>query len=99
MAKQVVNTNRITSSANRLRAVNNNINSEFTTLKNKAKQLDTNWKSVAGETARTTMYQLFNNSEIRSKVLQNYINILEQQINPGYTGAETANTKLADKFK
>ena len=99
MAKQVVNTDRITSSANKLRTVNNTINSEFSTLKNKAKQLDTNWKSAAGETARTTMYQLFNNGEIRSKVLQNYINMLEQQVNPGYTGAETVNTKLADKFK
>jgi hypothetical protein len=32
-------------------------------------------------------------------VLQNYINLLEQQVNPGYVSAEAANTKLADKFK
>lgn len=99
MAKQVVNTERITSSATRLRTVNNTINSEFNTLQNKAKQLDSNWKSSAGETARTTMYQLFKNSEVRSTVLQNYINMLEQQVNPGYNNAETTNTKLADKFK
>lgn len=99
MAKQVVNTDRISSSANKLRTVNNNINNEFKTLEKKAKQLDNNWKSAAGDAARTKMYQLFKNNEARSSVLQNYINMLEQQVNPGYTNSETANTKLADKFK
>lgn len=99
MTKQVVNTDRLTSVANKLRTVNNNITSEFRTLQNKAKQLDTNWKGAAGEAARTTMYQLFKNNEVRSTVLQNYINMLEQQVNPGYTNTETVNTKLADKFK
>ncbi|MDR1210343.1 MAG: hypothetical protein LBK41_08560 [Clostridiales bacterium] len=99
MAKQVVNTDRIASSANRLRAVNNNINNEFRALQDKARQLDSNWKSPAGETAKTTMYQLFKNSEARQAILQNYVNMLEQQVNPGYTSAETVNTKLADKFK
>ncbi|CDX04951.1 Type VII secretion system ESAT-6-like [Desulfitobacterium hafniense] len=99
MAKQVVNTDRLTSAANKLRTVNNNITGEFRTLQNKAKQLDSNWKSAAGEAARTTMYQLFKNNEVRSTVLQNYINMLEQQVNPGYTNTETVNTKLADKFK
>lgn len=99
MAKQVVNTDRIVSSAAKIRTVNNNINNAFRTLRNTAKQLDNNWKGQAGETARTTMYQLFNNSETRSAVLQNYISMLEQQVNPGYDSAETTNTKLADKFK
>jgi WXG100 family type VII secretion target len=99
MAKQVVNTDRIVSSANRLHVANNNINSAFQTLQNKAKQLDSNWTGAAGEAARTTMYQLFKNSEVRSAVLRNYINLLERQVSPGYTNAETVNTKLADKFK
>ena len=99
MAKQVVNTDRIASASNRLRTSNNNINNEFRTLQNKAKQLDSNWKGKAGDAARTTMYQLFKNSETRSTVLQNYINMLDQQVNPGYTSTENTNTKLADKFK
>jgi uncharacterized protein YukE len=99
MAKQVVNTERIAASASKLRTVNGNINNEFRTLQNKAKQLDSNWKSRAGETAQTTMYQLFQNGSVRSSVLQNYINMIEQQINPGYIDAETTNTTLADKFK
>ena len=99
MAKQAVNTDRIASAANKLRTVNNAINSEFSNMQKKAQQLDSNWKGAAGETARTTMYQLFKNNEPRSTVLQNYINLLEQQINPGYIDAETVNTTLADQFK
>ena len=99
MAKQVVNTDRLSSSANKLRSVNNNINSAFGTLRSRGKQLDNSWKGAAGESARTTMYQLFQHNDARSAVLQNYINTIEQQINPGYVSAETTNTKLADKFK
>ncbi len=99
MAKQVVNTDRIASSVNKLRTVNSNINAEFRTLQNKAKKLDSNWKSAAGETAKSTMYQLFKNNDVRSAVLQNYMNLLEQQVNPGYGNTEDVNTKLADKFK
>jgi len=99
MAKQVVNTDRIASSASKLRAVNSAINNEFRTLQNKALQLDNNWKSAAGNVAKTTMYELFKSNDVRSSVLQNYINTLEQLVNPGYIDAETTNTKLADKFK
>lgn len=99
MAKQIVNTIGITSSSNKLRTANDSINKEFQTMQNMAKKLDSNWRGAAGEAARTTMYQLFKYSDERSKVIQNYINMLEQQINPGYTDSETVNTKLADKFK
>ena len=99
MAKQLINTDRITSVVTNLRNVNNNINNAFFTLQNNAKQLENNWKSAAGTAAQTTMYQLFKNSEVRSAVIQNYINMLEQQVNPGYNNAETVNTKLADNFK
>lgn len=99
MAKQVVNTDRIMYAASQLRTADNNINNEFRNLQIKGKQLESNWKSAAGSVAQTTMYQLFRNSEVRSSVLQNYINMLEQQVSPGYIGAETANKKLADSFK
>lgn len=99
MAKQSINTDRVTSAANKLRATNTTINNEFRSLQNTAKRLEYDWKSAAGSIAHTTMYQLFNNNGVRSTVLQNYINMLEQQVNPGYINAENANIKLADKFK
>ena len=99
MAKQTINTDRVMSAANKLRTANTNINNEFRTLQNNAKRLENDWKSSAGSAAHTTLYQLFSNSSVRSTVVQNYINMLEQQVNPGYVNSENANTKLADKFK
>ncbi|MCL2082887.1 MAG: hypothetical protein FWH04_06605 [Oscillospiraceae bacterium] len=98
MAKQIVDTVRINSSINKLRAVNGNINSAFDTLKGKANKLS-GWKGGAGTKAQTALHQLFESNEARSTVLQNYINLLEQQVSPGYKDTETVNIKLADQFK
>lgn len=99
MAKQSINTDRVVYAADKLRKTNTTINNEFRTLQKVAKRLESDWKSAAGSLAHTTMYQLLKNNEVRSDVIQNYINMLEQQVNPGYLNAENANTKLADKFK
>ena len=99
MAIEIVNTEGISSAATKLRTVNNNINNKFDALKKKATQLESSWNSSAGNTACTTMYKLFQISETRSAVIQNYINILEQQVTPGYDATENVNTSLADLFK
>ena len=98
MAKQAINTERVSAAAIKLRNVDSKINTEFSTMSNKANQLDS-WKGAAGTAAQTTLVQLLNHNNARSTVLQNYIKLLEQQINPGYIEAETTNTTLADKFK
>jgi hypothetical protein len=98
MPKQVVNTDRIISSVNKLRTVNGNINTAFSTLQIKIKQLN-NWKGAAGTAAQTTAHHISQNNEVRSAVIQNYINMLEQQVNLGYIETETVNKKLADNFK
>ena len=99
MSKLVVNTVEIASAINKLRASNNTINHEFSTLQNKAKQLDNNWKSMAGDAARDTMHGIFKNNEARSAVLQDYIKHLESTVNPGYIATEINNTELANQFK
>ena len=99
MTRQEIDTEKVASASNKLKAVNSTINTEFSALQNKAKQLDNNWDSAAGDTAKTMFYQLFKNAEARSTVLENYANILEHLINPSYSYAETTNTKLADQFK
>lgn len=99
MTEQTINTDRVASSVNKLRSVNNRIKGKFKKMKNNAATLDSNWKGSAGEAARTAMYQIFSNEEARSAILQNYITILDQQVNPDYVRAETINTSLADKFK
>ncbi len=97
--KQLVNTEGISTAATKLRNVNDNISDEFDTLTKKAKLLESDWKSAAGSLACSKMYELFKYSEVRYAVIQNYINTLEQQVNPNYESAEDSNTKLADKFK
>lgn len=97
--KQLVNTEGIAAAAVKLRNINNNISSQFDTLTKKAKSLETDWNSPAGSLACSKMYELFKNSEIRYSVIQNYINLLEQQVKPSYESAEETNTTLADQFK
>jgi len=98
MAKQVVNTERIALSATNLHTTNNSINSAFNTLKRKINLIN-DWKGAAGTTAQTTVQKILKINDERTKVLQNYVSFLEQQVNPGYIDAENVNTKLSDKFK
>lgn len=97
--KQLVNTDGISTAAAKLRNANDNISSKFDTLAKRAKSLESDWNSSAGGLACSKMYELFKTSEIRYSVIQNYINMLEQQVNPSYQSAEEANTTLADQFK
>jgi len=98
MNRQFINTPGVSETAHRIRTVNSNIDNAFRTLRNRMQQLE-NWRGAAGAVAQTTMHQLFRMGEARSAVLQNYVSMLEKQVNPGYKGAETTNTSLADKFK
>ena len=98
MTEEIVDTERIGSAANGLRTANNNINSAFHTLLSKMRQLES-WRGAAGTAAQTAMHQIINYNETRSAVVQNYVNILERQVNPSYESVETTNTKLADQFK
>ena len=95
----LVNSELIGAAVSGLRGQNQSINNDFEGFKKKAGALESKWNSAAGSRACTQMYQLFKVNETRSSVLQNYINILEQQVSPGYISAENANTTLADQFK
>lgn len=99
MIKEKINTDGIASAAAKLRSANGRIGNSLGTLKNKAKELEYSWNSAAGSKACSVVYQLFKIGETRSYVIQNYINTLEQQVNPGYSAAEEVNTSLADQFK
>jgi uncharacterized protein YukE len=98
MTKIIVNTPGIANASNTLRNTQNEIDNAFSTLWGQMQVL-ADWRGHAGEAAQTTMHQFPPNNTARSSVLQNYINILEQQINPGHTQAETANKSLAAQFR
>lgn len=97
--KQLVNTEGISTAATKLRTVNDNISGKFDTLTKKARVLESDWNSSAGSLACSKMYELFKLNETRYSVIQNYINMLEQQVDPNYESAEEANKTLADQFK
>lgn len=97
--EQLINTQEIITAATELRNANDNISSKFRIVTEKADLLKNDWNSSAGDVAFSKMYQLFNYSETRYSVIQNYINVLEQQVNPNYQNAEETNKTLADQFK
>ncbi|MGN0577026.1 MAG: hypothetical protein ACI4J4_00245 [Ruminiclostridium sp.] len=97
--KIAVDTEKIGEAVAVLQNAENNISSEFERMKKAAARLEDGWKSRAGSKACTTMHQLFRGGEARSAVMNNYVNILKQQINPNYISAEKENKSLADIFK
>ncbi len=99
MAKQTINTERVATSVSKLKTVDGDINRAFSTMEKAAKRLESDWTGQAATAAVDLKNQIFQRNATRSTVLQNYIRILEQQVNPGYLGAEETNTKLADQFK
>ena len=98
MSNQFINTPGVADAASRIRAANGNINNSFSTLQSRMLPIN-NWQGAAGSVAQTTMHQLFKMSGVRSSILQNYVNILEQQVNPNYQSAESTNKLLADQFR
>ncbi len=99
MGKQSIDTGKVTSTAQMLRTVNRNLDGAFSSMQRTAKGIERDWRSRAGTMAQTALYELFRNNSARSAVLQNYINLLEQAVVPGYNNAENVNTRLADQFK
>ena len=97
--KQVVNTIGINDAANKLNNANRNIKIAFDSLKSISESRIRSWNGAAGSVAQTKMHELFGASGNRHNVLQNYVNMLLQRINPAYIDTESVNTKLSDKFK
>lgn len=98
MALQKVVTEEIAAAAGTLTQINNQLNNEVDNLQRIGSNLLSSWESAAGSAAQTTLCQLLKGNEARSAVLDNYINMLQQVVNPSYTSAEETNTKLSDMF-
>lgn len=96
---QYIDTETVTQFADGLNSVNQNINDDFERFKAKAETLEDSWHSSAGARACKKMYEIFSLSKSRSAVIQNYVNLFRQQVNPNYISAENTNTSLADEFK
>ena len=94
----LVNTHGIAGAANNLENTRDDIDNAFNTLWSEMQVLSS-WRGSAGAAAQTTMHQFPPNNNARSSVLQSYIDMLQQQVNPNYTYVENVvNTSLADQF-
>lgn len=93
----LVNTPGIAGASSQLKGIQSAIDSDFNILWGKMQSLN-NWRGMAGEAALTTMHQFPPNNDARTAVLQNYVDMLEKQINPCHDHAETVNQNLADRF-
>ncbi|MCL1794237.1 MAG: hypothetical protein FWG34_10230 [Oscillospiraceae bacterium] len=98
MATQAVNTEGITFAADKLHDANSYINFIFGSLQTTVKSLG-DWRGVAGESARDAICQIFKGNDARDEVMKNYIEVLNQVVNPGYIETENKNRTLADQFK
>ena len=98
MSVQKVDTEGIAAAANAISTADANINNAFEQVRKIGMKMDESWNSSAGTIAETTLQQLITNNDARSTVLQNYVNILNQLVNPSYIEAENVNTKLSDMF-
>ncbi len=99
MTKQIIDTVRVGQTIAMLKSVNSAIDNEMTVLEGTPKRLDDGWNSRAGDIACGILRQILSGGKARSAIIRNYINMLEQQVNPGYIATEEHNTKLADNFK
>ena len=96
---QAVNTEAVQETASTLRSVNESIEGKCRQAEAKAKGLSGSWHSAGGNAALNTIDRIFKMAEPRYQVLNNYITVLEQIVNPNYLAAEETNRSLASNFK
>ena len=99
MGRQTIDTNGVRNTIEKVHMANETINHAFETMTTTARNLERVWISAAGTAAQTTMCQIFKGGADRSNVLDNYCNVLNQLVCPGYVDSEEVNRKLADQFK
>lgn len=99
MAKIVVNTDEIKNIALKLQKKNNNINYNYKKIEKKINNMHVYYTSPSSNVLCHKGKELGKLNEERSKVLQNYIEVLNQNVAIGYESTENENQKYAKLFK
>ncbi|SDM85065.1 WXG100 family type VII secretion target [Bacillus sp. OK048] len=95
-----VDTGRVAAAAKNIANYNNRIKDDFSSVESAIRALNSVWDGTAAEHAMDSFYKIKSTfHEPRYTVVDNYVKFLQQQVDPGYTQAEKANTTLADLFK
>ncbi|MCP8969378.1 WXG100 family type VII secretion target [Ectobacillus ponti] len=95
-----VDTARVAAAAKGIARCNNKIKQDFAAVESAMKALDSSWEGEASASAMHSFYEIKHAYyEPQYQVIQNFVNFLQQQVDPGYTQTEQTNTSLADAFK
>lgn len=95
-----VNTDAVSAAASRIGRINAEIKSSFSIIDNEIKAISSYWDGGASEHALSELHALKSNYyEARFKVMNEYVEFLNRQINVGYVQTEMGNISLADAFK
>ena len=95
---QSIDTEQVASTITSLQKIQSNINTSFSTMSGTVTRILDEWQGTASDAARSTFQKVCEGNGARSTVLENYINMLQKQVVPGYNGTEGTNLKLADLF-
>ena len=99
MSVQAVDTNAVLSCATVLRNVNDHLTQVCGETQTKVDQLRFSWTSAAGTRALDRIDEVFRGSTARHTVIDNYVRMLQQQVDPSYNAAEDTNRQLSGLFK
>ena len=99
MAIHKVDTEAIAATAAAIVTTNDNINTALNDLRSAGADLQLYWAGKARNTAVDLFIKILECNEARSVELQNFANVLQMVVNPGFVQSEQVNTSLADMFE
>ena len=100
MADAKIDTLSVEEAADYLKKYNTKMNEEFEILQGVISKLKNSWSGSAADNAFSGFNSFASSyKSSRYSVIQSYVTYLIQQVDPGYTQAESTNESLADGFK
>lgn len=95
-----IKTAQVLKAATNISTCNLNIENAFEEVETAIKNLDNAWDGQASSNAVSRFNSIIKGyKDNRYKVINQYVDFLNQQVGTGYETVETANTSLADAFK
>ena len=96
----IVDVDKVKKIASHIATCNNAIKTGFGDMEKRVNSLNSNWDSAVADAVITKFFSIKNDFySNRYKVVENFTNVLNQQISDGYRQTEVENVSLADLFK
>lgn len=100
MSDLLINAQRVTTQAGKIKGYNDKIKEQFSSVETAVGKLDDKWNSPSASTAMDKFSTIKNTyNDARYQVIDDYVAFLNQQVGVGYTQTESLNKTLAAQFK